>query len=253
MKIHFGRLFFGGLISALITTAPLGATSVGAGSFNLQGTIEVTTSQLVFGYNVTPPPPPGDQLAHIQPPLTGVFASGPLALSTATPANIKDISAQPHFPDGALSVPQWVVLPDTVMLDLLIVPFSTDVPNCTGSDPTKNGFSCRPMVNGQQSPIILTQTQTGVDATVNFKGIAYTGTSASGSSAFSAILDADFSNNDPQCSSGGTCTIDALLATFATQKDSAGNNYIATGYTGNFSTAVVPEPGLLALVGLGVF
>ncbi len=237
MNYTFGKLVFGGLLSAVVLTAPLGATSIGAGSFNLQGTLDVTATSVLFGLNSTPPP--GDQLARVQPPLLGVFGSGALALTTGSSATIHNITSQPSFPSGALSIPQWVVLPDGVDLDLVTVPFNQSIAACTGTTADNTiGNSCRP---NALSPIVLTETSTGVTANLNVMGVAYTGTAGSGTTPFSGLISADFSSLLP-----GEGTISTLLGTFASQ------GFITTGYTSNFSTTPVPEPSMLAAMGFGV-
>src|SRR5581483_6676874 len=228
MNFTFAKHVFGGLLSAVIVAAPLGATSIGAGQFNLAGNLYVNSTQVLFGLNTVPPP--GDQLAAIQLPETGPFAgltpSGP-------PAIIHNIPMNPSFPSGALSLPQWIVLPDGIDVDLQNVPFNQSVPLCTGTETT-----CRPNLGPQQSPIVLTQTSSGVTATLDVNGIAYSGgTSATGSSTLTGLLSAQFAG----------ATINSLLGTFQSQ------GFINSSYSGTFNvTSAVPEPGMLAGLGLGM-
>jgi hypothetical protein len=233
MNFTFAKHVFGGLLSAVILSAPLGATSIGAGQFNLAGNLYINQNSVLFGLNTVPPP--GDQLASIQLPETGPFSG---LLPTGPPAQIKNIPMNPTPPNGALSIPQWIVLPDGIDVDLQFIPLNTSVAVCTGTSADNGlGNSCRPNAG---SPIVLTQTSTGVTAKVDVQGIAYTGTSTTGSSSLTGLLSANFTV-------GGENTISSLLATFASQ------GFINTSYSGNFNTvAGVPEPSMLAGFGLGM-
>jgi hypothetical protein len=226
MNFTFAKHVFGGLLSAVIVAAPLGATSIGTGQFNLAGNLYVNSTQVLFGLNTVPPP--GDQLAAIQLPETGAFST----LTVGETAGIKNIPMNPAFPSGALSIPQWITLPDGIDVDLQNVPFNTSIPLCTGTETT-----CRPNLGPQQSPIVLTQTSSGVTATLDVTGIAYSGTSATGSSSLTGLLSAQFAG----------ATINGLLGTFQSQ------GFINSSYSGTFTvTSAVPEPGMLAGLGLGM-
>jgi PEP-CTERM motif len=240
MNFTFSKLVFGGLLSAVIVAVPLGATPVGAGTFNLAGTLYIAgtapgPSEILFGLNSVPPP--GDEMAQVVLPATGPF-SGLTSHDTAT---IMNLTSAPSFPSGNLTVAQWIQLPDGINVDLANVPFNLTVPVCTGTAADDvDGFSCRP---APESPIILTQTSTGVTAKLNVMGTAYSGTSASGTSELTGILSAQFSSLTPDG------TISGLLSDFVS------TGHIVTGYEGNFATTTsptVPEPGMLAGVGLGL-
>ncbi|MBV9082708.1 MAG: hypothetical protein JOZ62_08540 [Acidobacteriaceae bacterium] len=67
---------------------------------------------------------------------------------------------------------------------------NTALPVCTGT-PSDNivGFTCRANAT---SPITLTQNAVGVRAGLSLMGIAYSGSSSTGTSNFIALLSADF-------------------------------------------------------------
>jgi hypothetical protein len=145
---------------------------------------------------------------------------------------------QPAFPSGALSVPQWITLPNGIDADLQNVPINTTIAVCTGTSADNTvGNSCRVSA---LSPIVVTQTATGVTAKIDVIGIAYSGSSSTGSSTLDGLISADFTV-------GPEATISGLLGTFSSQ------GFINTSYSGNFSvTPGVPEPGMLAGLGLGM-
>lgn len=228
MKIRFSKTVFGALLGAAILCAPIGATPVGVGSFDLSGMIEVTGTQVFFGLNT----PPNNQNALV------IDGSGAFTgLAPGQIATIKNIPSQPAFPSGALSIPQWIILPDGINLDLATAVINTTLPVCSGTSADNViGFTCRPNAT---SPIFLQQLSTGVRAGLSLLGNAYTGTSATGFDNFNGLLTANFTQ-------GGQTTISGLLGVFNTQ------GFITTGYAGNFTTTVIPEPGLLAGLGLGM-
>jgi hypothetical protein len=225
MKLTLGRAVFGAVLGAFIATAPLGATSIGSGQFNLSGNLYINSTSIDFGYTTVPPP--GDQTAGIQLPDTGPFTG----LTPGMTAGIKNLTSTPAYPSGAISVTSWITLPDGISLDLTSAPFNMSVGTCNG---TSDSNECRPVVGGTQSPIILSQSATGVTAILGVAGNAYLGTSASGTTPFNGTLSANFTGY----------TIDSLLAVFQSQ------GFINTSYSGNFSTTAVPEPGMLAGLGL---
>ncbi|HZS56447.1 MAG TPA: PEP-CTERM sorting domain-containing protein [Bryobacteraceae bacterium] len=234
MNLTFAKHVFGGLLSAVILSAPLGATSIGAGQFNLAGNLYINTTSVLFGLNSVPPP--GDQLAAIQLPETGPFSG---LLPSGPPATIHNIPMNPAFPSGALSLPQWIVLPNGIDVDLQNVPINQSIAVCTGTSADNGiGNSCRPNTG---SPIVLTETTTGVTAKLNVLGIAYSGTSTTGSSSLSGLLSANFDSD----------TISGLLSAFAP----GGSGFVNTSYSGNFTvtpSSGVPEPSMLAGFGLGM-
>jgi hypothetical protein len=232
MTLKFGKLALGALVASGLTL-PLGATSIGVGTFDLSGRLEVTQTTVTFGLQ-SPPATPNNQTALV------IDGSGSFSgLSAGQMATIKNINSMPAFPSGALSIPQWIVLPDGIDLDLSTAVINTALPLCstTGASDVV-GTTCR--VNAQ-SPITLTQNATGVRAGLSLLGTAYSGTSNTGTSSFVGLLSADFTQ-------AGETTISSLLTTFA----SANPPHVDTGYEANFTVSIVPEPGMLAGLGLGM-
>jgi hypothetical protein len=230
---RLGRLALGVLCASFLA-ANLGATPIGTGNLGLSGNFEVTQTALFFGLQ-NPPATPNNQQALINLG-TGAF-SGLMAGQIAT---IQNITSQPSFPSGAINVPQWITLPDGIDLDLTNVVYDTTVPICSttgGSDGV--GTTCRVMIGTTQSPILLTQNATGVYAQLALLGNAYSGSSSSGTTPFNGVLSATFSQP-------GQTTISGLLGTFSRQ------GFVGTNYAANFSVTLVPEPGMLAGVGLGM-
>ena len=193
--------------------APLSATSIGAGQFNLSGNLYITNTQILFGLNSVPPP--GDQTGAIQLPDTGPFST----LTTGQTAAIHNLTSPPNSTTGALNVSQWIVLPDNITLDLTTVPINTTIAACTGTSADNAiGHSCRATA---VSPVILTQTATGVTAELDTMGNAYvTGTSATGTSPFTGVFSANFTTPNEN-------TISSLLGTFGSQ------GFVNTSYSAN--------------------
>ncbi|HZQ53883.1 MAG TPA: PEP-CTERM sorting domain-containing protein [Bryobacteraceae bacterium] len=229
MKLHFGGRAVGILAGLALVSSLASAASVGAGTFNLAGAIDVTSSAFTFGNMVAPPP--GDQMARTTLPLTGQFSD--VAAGVAVP--VKNLSAPTVTPGTPFLVSDWITLPDGIDLDLTNIPLSMASHACTAADDAP-GSICRATAT---SPITLEQGTDGVTALLNLSGVAYFATSPGTTTPWSGKLAADFSGE----------TISTLLATFSS------TGHITTGYQANFVTTApttVPEPGALAAVGLGL-
>lgn len=232
MKLKFGKLALGAMFASVLTL-PLGATPIGAGTFDLSGRLEVQQSAVLFGLQ-NPPATPNNQQALV------IDGSGSFsALTAGQIATIQNITSMPAFPSGAISIPQWIQLPDGIDLDLSTAVIDTTLPICTGTSADNVvGYTCRANAT---SPITLQQQATGVKAGLSLLGTAYSGTSSTGTSSFIGLLSADFTQP-------GETTISGLLNTFATSTPP----HIDTGYEANFTVSIIPEPGMLAGVGLGM-
>jgi hypothetical protein len=241
MTLKFGKMALGAIFASVLTL-PLGATPVGTGSFGLSGNLEVTPTSVLFGLG-SPPTAGGStetQHALISADVnTGGFAT----LVHGQIASIQNITSMPAFPSGAISIPQWIVLPNNIDLDLTNVVFNTTVPICstTGASDAP-GTTCRVMLGSTQSPILLTELGPGIGvyAQIGVLGNAYSGSASTGTSPFNGIISDQFT-------AAGETTISGLLNTFITQGFIEGDNY-----SGGFSVNIVPEPGMLAGVGLGM-
>jgi hypothetical protein len=236
MKFSFGGHAVGLLAGlTLMGGFASGASIVGAGTFNTSGGTYITTSVLDFSYLANLPP--GDQNTAIVKPETGQFTDiGPPQI-----AGMSNLSLATATPGTPFDFVNWLTLPDGINLDLQNIPINMSVPVCTGSSADNTpGVTCRPYAT---SPVVLTQNVTGVTATLNLSGLAHFAAQTNYTN-FSGLLSANFSSNTPD----GTIT--GLLSDFAT------HGFVTTGFSANFSTTtpapVIPEPGTLATLGLGL-
>jgi len=216
----------------------MSAASVGSGIFNLSGQVTVTTTMLSFGYTSAT-----DQQAGVVLPAIGQF-SGLTPGSLAGVTNLTLAPGGPVTPGTPFSLPNWVVLPDGVNLDLsnILLPTVSQVPLCTGTSADNTpGTECRAYAS---SPIVLSQSVDGVRASMSLSGTArFAGSPAStADTPFNGLLSANFTF-------GPDNTISGLLGDFNS------HGFVTTGYSANFSTTAsssVPEPGYLAAVGFGL-
>src|SRR5579884_1125845 len=132
---------------ALVVTPSATAQVVGAGTFNLTGAIDVTGTAFTFGNMVAPPP--GDQMARAELPLTGQFSD----IVAGVNVPIKNLSAPTVIPGTPFLVSDWITLPDGIDLDLMNIPISSASHTCTSADDAP-GSICRAIAN---SPITLEQ------------------------------------------------------------------------------------------------
>ncbi len=223
--MQLARSLLTGSFAVALFAVSANATAIGTGQFNLGGNLYVTTSEILFGFHTVPPP--GDETAIVNLPATGAFSD----LTAGELATIKNLFMPPTgpvTPGTSFLLPSWVVLPDGINMDLTDVLVNTGIGVCTGTAADNTpGTECRPYAS---SPIVLSQSQTGVTAKLNVQGDAYTGTSAQ-FTRFNGLFSADFTAAPDN-------TISGLLGGFAT------NGFVETGYEANFST--VPEPATLA-------
>ncbi len=246
MSFKRASLVFG-MLAAFVgfNGAASAASVVGAGQFNLSGTVYVAQTAFLFGYYAPPTATSADQSAAVLLPTTGPFAdlaAGDIAgmKNLLTPGNGGTFGPGPVVPGSSFVLPQFLTLPDGIDADLTGLPVNTAVPVCTGTTGDNTpGFTCRVQAG---SPVILEQGSTGVTALMNLMGRAY----YAGSTTYSPLT-GKFSANFSQ---GPDATISGLLADFYA------NGHIETSFSANFSTtpgtSPIPEPASMALLGAGL-
>ncbi len=235
------------VVGALATLALFGgaasAASVGAGTFNLSGTIFIQEYSFLFGYHSAPTATSADQMTAVVLPTTGAFSAlgaGDVEgiKNILTPANGGTFGPGPVTPGTPFVLPQFLTLNTIgVDADLTGLAVNNALPICPTSGSVANGFSCTAQSG---SPIVLLQGAQGVSATLNLTGDAYFASSPSQTTSLTGHFNAAFPDT----------TIPALLTLFGTQ------GYIVTGYQAAFTTSptpTVPEPASIALLGAGLF
>jgi hypothetical protein len=191
-----------------------------SGVLNTSGSVSVSNT-LVHFFNTT-----GPNLFNTEFPLTGSFVG-------ATGGTIDDLVGPPY----TTSIVDFVTVTGgalPVMFDLVAIPAgSAGTANCSGPGASVPGNSCTPVISGFVSPFTLTNLTQGVQIGLTLLLEGYTGTSASGETAYSATFSTTLSNG----------TIASVLSTLS----SAGS--VTASYQGNFNPSAIPEPGTMLLLG----
>ena len=223
------------LLGALLFCGYALATPVGAGSFNLVGSVMGTSTGLNF-YEFTP----GDQLGLAVNPAVGAFAG----LTPGTQQTVKNLTAgNGVIPGTNFNFQNWVVLTDGINLNATQIAINTSVPVCAGTafDNPMAPMACRPNAT---SPVVLLQkgdqlgNPNGVTASLIINGFAHF-VGDSDLTPFIGTLnaaDSDFT------------TVSSLVTAY-----NANGGVPPVGYQASFTTsAIIPEPMTMAFLGLGL-
>ena len=219
------------------------AATVGAGQFNLSGSIYIQETAFLFGLSAVPTATSADQMSAVLLPTTGAFsglAQGDVEgiKNILTPTNGGTFGPGPVIPGTPFVLPQFLTLGTIgVDADLTGLSVNTTIPICPTSGTVSQGFTCTAQAG---SPIVLEEGPTGVSAIMNLTGNAYFAATPTETTSLVGKFSANFANT----------TIPGLLDLFASQ------GYIETSYSANFTTSptpTVPEPASMALLGAGLF
>lgn len=231
----------GALAAMVVLHGAASAATVGAGQFNLSGSIYIQETAFLFGLSAVPTATSADQTAAVLLPTSGAFSGlgqGDVegVKNILTPGNGGTFGPGPVIPGQPFLLSQFINLSTIgVDVDLTGLSVNTSLPVCstTGS----NAAICTAQPG---SPIVLEQGPTGVSAIMNLTGNAYFAATPSDTTSIIGKFSANFADT----------TIAGLLTTFANQ------GFIATSYSANFTTSptpAVPEPASMALLGAGLF
>jgi len=229
-----GKVLAPGFVLAAALVMGLMPTTASAtvvnGSANINGTVTVSTLNGISFF--------GDGgLAF-----ANIFSATPSSGSyqNMTGGTIQNLTGGPVVgPDSIIDFITFNVPTGNVMFDLQNIFAGLGTGACSGPTANNVGNTCTP----PGSPFTLQQTNSGVTITLSLSGIAYTGTSGSGSSPTTGLFTAQ------TVIPFGTIT--SVLA-------AVGNNSLGLqSYSATFSSIAVPEPatfGMIgaALLGLGV-
>jgi len=238
----------GALASMFVLHGAASAASVGTGTFNLTGTVYVTNTSFLFGYNSLPTATSADETAGVVLPASGAF-SGLSAgdqekiHNLLTPTNGGTFGPGPVVPGSSFTLAPFIEL-TTVGINLDLsganpLPVSPN-PVCSGTGFDTPGSVCAAQPG---SPVTLQQGVNGVSALMSLSGRAY----FAGSNTYVPFV----GKFNAAFGSAPDTTISGLLNDLAT------NGFIRTGFQASFSTMgttpTVPEPASMALIGAGLF
>ncbi len=218
----------GSLLAGLTLLSGLAAATPVTGTLGLSGYITVTQSEYMFGID--------SNHTNSQSAVVSAGTGSFMGLGFPDTAIVKDLfqgtgSGQVN-PGNSFTPVSFISVPTTggvVNVDLATLPIPSD-PVCNGLSDTA---ACRPQAG---SPIVLSPFNGGTYADLSGTGIAYYTTSSSETTDATILLSADFAGR----------SIDSILAEFAK------TGSVATNYSDNLVVTAVPEPGTLAVLGLGL-
>jgi len=209
------------LLAGTVMSVSANAAVVGAGTFNLSGTTIGAIGGVSFFETAL-----GDNTALVNLPTMGAFAG----LAPGTPETIMPLTtANGVTPGTPFDFQNWIVLSDGINLDATSIPIPI-LPVCAGGEAI--GVSC--LVNAL-SPVVITQTGSGVGAQLSVFGNAHFAGQAT-ETAFTGLLTAPSTNF-------------ATIADFETYFNAHGA-IPAVSYSASFTT--VPEPAAIWLMGLAI-
>jgi PEP-CTERM motif len=233
----------GALATMFLLHGAASAASVGAGQFNLSGTVYITNTSFLFGFNSEPTATSADELAGVLLPATGAF-SGLTAGAQETIHNLLTPGNPPPFGPGPVQPGSPFTLAPFVELTTIGINADLSGPNplpqssnptCSGTSFDAPGSICQAVPG---SPVTLEQGTDGVTAIMNFSGRAYF-VGSTDYTPLSGKFSANFSG----------LTISTVLSMFST------DGFLRTSYSANFTTTpspTVPEPASMALIGAGL-
>lgn len=224
--MSFSKLSFLGLpaLGLVSLVMPMSGTTVTGGA-SISGSVTVTATTIIFVPTFSTQGGAGAQTGSFSGLTGGVYNDPTLLQNGALP--IVDF----------ITFNQGVATPINFDLQQIAPGFGTAA-NCASNT---IGAACTPA----NSPFTLIQTALGanpqVAVTLSISGIAYTGTSASGSSSAAGIYTTQLTMPPENCNTVTSCL--ALLA---------GGGSVEANYSANFTTSTVPEPASMLLMGLGL-
>ncbi|MFN0104860.1 MAG: hypothetical protein ACKV2U_22600 [Bryobacteraceae bacterium] len=218
-----------------VTTANLGATAI-TGTVNLSGSSGVSATSVDFfgnaalGCSIPGVGAIGCFLANV--PLSGDFAT---LVPGQVGGSIKDLQGPPI--SGNISLLAFMTFANGVVFDLTRV-IPGGAPACSTVDGTLANVTCTPIIGGQVSPFVLTNSSDASNASVffNVEVNAYKGTFASGFSLYKGAF------NTPSAGKN----IAGILA------DITAGNTVSAAYSANFVGSPIPEPETVTLFSLGL-
>jgi hypothetical protein len=213
--------FAAALVGSILSISTASATTIADGQANFTGNVTVNTGGVFFG-------------GTLNVPAGSVETGGYNGLSGGT---IKDLLGPPQTGVLATPITQFITFNTAtgpVFFDLTTIAAGVGSNAACGSNTVGN--MCTPT----GSPFTLTQLASGVGIQLSLSGVAYTGTSATGSDATVGIFTTQ--NTIPG-------TITSILAAVVSPSG------ITNSYSATFSSTaptVIPEPGTYMLLGLGL-